>query len=217
MKYKYVILDFGKVIAGPTTGNWDITPKFLELIDIKKINMQKFKLLRKKYEKVLSEKVRTLEEEFNMFYRFYNDILSEMGFDSSVAKKIAYDRTYNSNKYFLYDGIYKELDFLKEKYILILLTDNWPCVYEYLKEQGLSNYFDKIYVSSIYGVEKKDKLFFYYPIAEFDIKPGEALFIDDNELNLKIGKEMGFEVLLMDRDNEVNDCQFRVINNLFNI
>ena len=40
---KYIILDFGKVLAYPTTGNWDITPKFLELIDINKIDMNKLK------------------------------------------------------------------------------------------------------------------------------------------------------------------------------
>lgn len=38
MNYQYLILDFGKVIAMQSTGNWDITPKFLELVDINKIN-----------------------------------------------------------------------------------------------------------------------------------------------------------------------------------
>ena len=33
MKYKYIILDFGKVLAGPTTGDWFITPKFEKVID----------------------------------------------------------------------------------------------------------------------------------------------------------------------------------------
>ena len=49
MNYKYIILDFGKVIAGPTTGHWDITPKFLELIDINKINIEKFNLLNRDF------------------------------------------------------------------------------------------------------------------------------------------------------------------------
>ena len=34
MNYKYIILDFGKVLAGPTTGEWFITPKFKELVDM---------------------------------------------------------------------------------------------------------------------------------------------------------------------------------------
>ena len=68
MNYKYIILDFGKVIASPTTGNGDITPKFLELIDINTIDKEKFKELKKEYGNILSEKVVTLEEEYNILY-----------------------------------------------------------------------------------------------------------------------------------------------------
>ena len=217
MNYKYIILDFGKVIAGPTTGHWDITPKFLELIDINTIDMEKFNLLRKKYQDILSEKVINLEEEYNMFFRFYNGILSGFNYSKDYAEKIAYDRTYNYEKYTLYDNIYNELDFLKEKYKLILLTDNWPCVIDYLNKYNLYNYFDKIYISSIYGVEKKDKVFFNYPLNEFNIKNGEALFIDDNELNLDIAKEKGLDVMLMDREKVVKESKYQIINNLFDL
>lgn len=217
MKYKYIILDFGKVIAGPATGNWDITPKFLKLIDINKIDMEKFKILRKKYQDILSEKVINLVEEYNMFFRFYNGILNELNYSKDFAEKIAYDRTYSFEKYILYDNIYNELNILKEKYKLILLTDNWPCVIDYLNEYNLYNYFDKIYVSSFYGVEKKDKVFFDYPLNELKINPKEALFIDDNELNLDIAKEKGFDVLLMDRENVIKESKYQIINNLFDI
>ena len=35
---KYIIFDFGKVLAYPPTGVWTITPLFLDLIDIKTID-----------------------------------------------------------------------------------------------------------------------------------------------------------------------------------
>ena len=35
---KYIILDFGRVLAYPPTGYWQITPKFLKLIDINQID-----------------------------------------------------------------------------------------------------------------------------------------------------------------------------------
>ena len=217
MNYKYIILDFGNVIAAPTTGNWDITPKFLELIDINEIDIYKFKKIREKYGGILSEKVTTLEEEYNMFLRFYEPILKEFGYSKDIAEKIAYDRTYSFDKYTLYDNIYDELNDLKKKYKLLLLTDNWPCANNYLKEYNLYNYFDKIYISSFYGVEKKDKLLFDYPINEFNIKPKEALFIDDNEFNLDNAKEKGFDVMLMDRENIIKDSKYKIINNLKNI
>ena len=107
--------------------------------------------------------------------------------------------------------------YMMNQYKLILLTDNWPCAINYLKEFDLYDYFDKIYISSIYGVEKKDKTLFDYPIHEFNIKPGEALFIDDNELNLDNAKEKGFEVLLMDRENIIKDSKYEIINSLYNL
>ncbi|MEE3343416.1 MAG: HAD-IA family hydrolase [Bacilli bacterium] len=215
MNYKYIILDFGKVIAGPATGHWDITPKYIELI--KDIDVDKYEKVRKKYGDILSEKVTTLEEEYNMFFKFYNGILSDLNipnYDKTIAEEIAYDRTYNYSKYTLYDNIYNELDSLKKDYKLIMLTDNWPCVIDYLKHYNLDSYFDKIYVSSIYGVEKKDKTFFDYPIKEYNIEPGEALFIDDNESNLDIAHEKGLDVLLMDRNNEVGSSKYTIINDL---
>ncbi len=219
MNYKYIILDFGNVIAMSSTGNWNITPKFLELIDISKLDMIKLKKIRDKYKNILSEKIVTLEEEYDMFKRFYDSILSDIDYPNhkQISEQIAYDRTYNFNKYKLFDNIYEELNNLKEKYKLILLTDNWVSVIPYLKEYKLYDYFEKIYVSSIYGIEKNNKMFFDYPIKDFDIKYGEALFIDDNELNLDNAKEKGLDVLLMDRKNKINNSKYRIINNLKNI
>ena len=217
MNYKYIALDFGKVVAAPTTGSWDITPKFLELIDINKINIDIFKELRKQYGSILSEMVTTLDEEYNMFIRFYEPILKEFGYSRDIAEKIAYDRTYNFDKYTLYENIHNELKKLKEKYKLILLTDNWPCVIDYLKEYNLYDFFDNIYISSMYGVEKKDKILFDYPLNELNLKQGVALFIDDNESNLDIAKEKNFDVMLMDRENKINDSKYKIINNLNNI
>ena len=217
MNYKYIVLDFGKVLAAPTTGNWDITPKFLELIDIKKIDIEKFKELREKLESTISEKLLTLDEEYDMFTRFYETILKEFGYSKDIAKQIAYDRTYNYSKYTLYNNVHDELKRLKEKYSLILLTDNWPCVISYLKKYELYDLFEKVYISSIYGAVKNDKVLFDYPINDFNIKPGEALFIDDNEANLDIAIEKGFDVLLMDREKNIKESKYKIINDLNNI
>ena len=215
--YKYIVLDFGGVIVTSPTNHWDMTPKFLELIDVSKLDVNKFNEIRKKYGYILSEKVLSLEEEYDMFKRFYGGILGELGYNNDIIDKIAYDRTYNHSKYKLCDNIHDELSKLAEKYKLILLTDNWPCVNSYLKEYDLDKYFDKVYVSSLYGVEKKDGLFFDYPIVDYNIKGGEALFIDDNEINLSVAKTKGFDILLMDRDNKVENSEYEIIHDLYNI
>ena len=216
MEYKYIVLDFGKVIAGPTTGHWDITPKFKELIS--DINIDDFNELRKKYCYLLNEPMTTLEQEYDMFFRFYYSILSELGYYSKdIINKIAYDRTYGNDKYTLYKNIHDELSKLKGKYRLIMLTDNWPCVINFLKDFNLDQYFEKVYISSFYGMEKNNLAFFEYPIKDFDIKEGDALFIDDNEDNLDNGLIMGFDCLLMDREEKVEKSKHRIIHNLYNL
>lgn len=220
MNYKYIILDFGNVIAGPKSGSWNITEKFKELIDIDTLDKNKLEKLRLKYKNILSEKLNNQEEEYDMFTRFYDSILKNMNianYNINIAKQIAYDRTYNNEKYVLFDDVKDELSKLKGKYKLILLTDNWPSVYDYLKVNDLNKYFEKVYISSMYGVEKKDGVFFDYPTKDFNIKKGEALFIDDNETNLKIAKGKGIDVLLMDRKNKVKYSKYKIIHNLSSI
>lgn len=214
---KYVILDFGKVLAYPTTGNWDITPKFLELIDIEKMNLEKLKQCKRKYQYLLSEKIETLEEEYNMFVKFYDSILREYNYPNyklEISEQIAYNRTYEYDKYKLYDNVKEELETLKEEYTLILLSDNWPCVIEFMKHYQIYDLFTKVYVSSIYGQEKKDGLFFDNPIKDFDIKPNEAIFIDDNEKLLDIALSKGFCVRLMDREGKNKNSKYITISNL---
>ena len=219
MKYKYIVLDFGNVIVTATTGDWFITPKFLELVDTSKYSIDSIKVVMKNHNHLLGEKLTTLEEELDMFTRYYSGILKDLNYPNykKTATEIAKDRTYNTDKYTLCSNVINELSNLHKKYKLLMLSDNWPCVIPYLKENNLYEFFDKIYVSSVYGVEKKDKVFFDYPIKDYAIKPGEALFIDDNESLLDIAKEKGFAVMLMDRKKEVTNSKYRIINDLTNI
>lgn len=220
MKYKYLILDFGNVLVTPTTGDWHMTPKFLELIDINKLNMDKYNEMFDKYKHLLSEKLLTMEEEYDMFIRFYDGILSNVdypGYTKEIACEIAYDRTYNNSKYTLCDNVVEELSKLKDKYTLLMLTDNWPCVIPYMKDYNLYDFFDKIYISSVYHELKRDGLFFDHPINDYNIKPGEALFIDDTESLLDVAKEKGLDCILMDRYKNNVNSKYKVINDLNNM
>ena len=172
----------------------------------------------KKNGEILSRKIVSLDEEVLMYYDFYKNTFKELDYqlsDESI-KEIAYDITHNDNKCSLYDGVDMELEELSKKYELLLLSDNWPCAFRIMKNFGIDKYFKKLYISSIYGVEKKDGVFFDYPIKEFNIKKGEALFIDDNEKLLDVAVTKGLDVKLMNRDTLV-DSKYEVINNLLNI
>lgn len=217
---KYIILDFGKVLAGPTTGNWFITPKFIELVDMKKVDIELFNNSVSKYDYLLDKKIINEEEEYNMFYLFYKGMLETINYDNNIeeiSKLLAFDMTYNSSKYTLYDDVVEQLKILSDKYTLLLLSDNWPCAYRIMNEYSISKYFDKLYISSVYGCQKKDKVFFDYPINDYNIKPGEAIFIDDNPLLLDIAKEKGLHTRLMVRDNKDIESNHPIIHNLYEL
>lgn len=215
---KYIILDFGRVLAYPPTGYWQITPKFLKLVDITKIETEKLKNSVKKYNSIIScgLKIINCQEEYNHMLEFYEKVLQECNINDykNIAKEIAYNFVYEYDKYNLYDDVKNTLQELSKNYELILLSDNWPSVIEYIKKNEIYNYFEKVYVSSIYGQQKKDGMFFDNPIKDFDIKPGEAIFIDDNENLLDIAVAKGLDARLMDRENEIENSKYKIISKM---
>ncbi len=214
---KYLILDFGKVLAYPTCGNWFITPLIKQIIP--DIDGNKINEVLHKYPHLLDKKLTTMDEEYIMFIELFTNLYNDLNINltKQEIELIAHDFVYNDSKYQFYEGIREELELLSSKYTLLMLTDNWPCVLPILEKYDLSKYFTKIYVSSIYDDKKERGTFFDYPIKDFNIKDGEALFIDDNESLLTIGKSKGLKVKQMDRECVINSSKHEIIHNLRNI
>lgn len=215
---KYLILDFGKVLAYPTTGEWFITPCFENLIDMDKINKSEVLKSISGYNDIISRKAITLEEEYQMFFELYQNIFRDISYEASdeIIHSIAHNFTYEDDKYGFYDNVEEELSYLSKKYKLILLSDNWPCAFPIMEKRGLDKYFEKMYISSVYGTKKEHGDFFDYPIKEFCINPSEAIFIDDNESLLDVAVTKGLNVILMDREN-TEFSKYNKINNLFEL
>lgn len=210
---KYIIFDFGKVLGYPKTGAWRVTPKFLELV--KDVDLNVLKESFKKNKELVKDDlpIKNLDEEYDMFVRFYSNVLEDLSLDKELSKEIAYDKVYNNSEYELYDDVLDTLNKLKEDYTLLMLTDNFPSIINYLKHTGIYEIFDKVYVSSICETSKKEDKFFDMVIDDYDIKSGEALFIDDFENNLDLGHKKGFEVVMLDRENK-KESKYKRINNL---
>lgn len=215
---KYVILDFGKVLAYPTTGEWFITPCFEKMIDMNKVDKNEILKSISNHNDIISRKAITLDEEYQMFVDLYQNIFNDIDYEVSddIIQSIAHNFTYEDDKYGFYDNVEAELSYLSKKYKLILLSDNWPCAFPIMKKRGLDKYFEKMYISSVYGTKKEYGDFFDYPIKEFSINPSEAIFIDDNESLLDVAVTKGLNVRLMDRENKENSKYIR-INNLLEV
>lgn len=217
-KTKYLILDFGLVLGKPKTGNWFITPNFYEIIGKNKIDLKRLNVLFNKYNENISKKIITKEEEYKAFKEFYLNILNELKIvknEEETAEKLAEDFVYNEDKYIMYDDVYEFLEKQSQKYILILLSDNWPCVYAILKNWRIDKFFTKIYISSEYPALKKDGLLFDYAMNEFKIKKDEAIFVDDNPELLEVADKKKLIPVLMDRTNLHKDySKYKRIQNL---
>ena len=105
------------------------------------------------------------------------------------------------------------LNVLNKKYKLIMLTNNFPSIIDYLKNEDIYDLFDKVYVSSIYETSKNEEKFFDMVINDYNIKESEALFIDDFEDNLDIGIRKKLNVVMLDRENK-KDSKYKKISNL---
>ena len=148
MNLKYIIFDFGKVLGYPKSGKWFLTPKFMTILNDSKVDFDKAKEAISKYKYLVKDDlpIKTLEDEYKMFISFYSNILNELRLDESLAKKIAYDKVYNNSEYLLYDDVKNVLNELNKNYKLIMLTNNFPSIIEYLKHEDIYDLFDKVYV-----------------------------------------------------------------------
>ena len=95
----------------------------------------------------------------------------------------------------------------------MILSNNYPSILEYLKKYEIIDYFDKIYISSIYETSKQEEKFFDIMINDYNIKEGEALFIDDGISNLELGSKKGLDVVLLDRKNN-KESNYKKITSL---
>ncbi len=214
---KYMILDFGNVLVYPTSGDWNMTPTFMKKINPSEDNIEGLKILFKKYSFYLDEKLLTTDEEYEMFKSFYGSVLSECDwftYDEKIIDEIAYNRTYELDKYTLFEEVKDELEKLSKKYKLIMLTDNWPCVIDYLKHYDLLKYFEKVYISSFYAELKREGVFFDHPVEDFNFNPQDTIFIDDHEDILDVAHEKGFIVYQMDRKKTVKSSKYEIIHDL---
>ena len=213
---KYLILDMGRVLVEPASGDWIVTNEFLKNVDIKKINKYHLKESIESRRYLLNGKATNLEEEYKMIMEFYKAIFKKINYNitnekiENIVNNFVYDK--DDSKYILYKNVKEDLEKLSRKYTILMLSDNWPCALNYLKKYKLDQYFTKIYISSIYGQRKQDKILFDYPINEFNIKENEALFIDDNEELLDIATQKGMLVLHMDRNNVLQKSKYKIIH-----
>lgn len=80
---------------------------------------------------------------------------------------------------------------MSKRLSLLYIENIYQCAYRIMKNWNIDKYFDKLYVSSVYGANKEEKVLFDYLINDYNIKHKEAIFVDDKEELLDISYKKG--------------------------
>lgn len=220
---KAILFDSGRVLNHPRSGHWFISPNFYSYV-----NKEKFKLLMPDqiegaFHKALeymdkNPLVLTETEEYKHFIQFYtivSDELSLLELNREQIEGLAHDTVFNDDKFKFYQDVFEIIPVLYNEYKLGVVSDTWPSLDRVFRNVGLRNYFSTFVMSSILGVLKPNKLMFQTALIELNVKPEEALFVDDNIRNLEGARTLGLNTIWLLRGKEnVTDSEHIFINDL---
>lgn len=208
---KAILFDSGRVLNGPVTGHWFITPNFWKSVDKNRFDaIDKNKVASAfaeadKY--IIAQKLMTTKEEeyqhFIKFYEIFSSKLPELQLTADAIENIAKDLVFNPKKYAFYDDAFTVVPELKSKYKLAIVSDAWPSLLDVYKENDMISYFDSIVISSFLGTSKPDNKMYCTALQELNIKPEEAVFIDDSLKNCMGASEVGINAVLLCRNKQV--------------
>lgn len=207
-KVKAILFDSGRVLNGPTSGHWFITPNFYDYVDKKTIYSLPEERVNLAFEKaaqyIRMQNLITSEEaeyrHFNEYYNIFFSHLSELNASTETIDKVARDLVFNYDKYTFYKDALEVIDELKGKYTLAVVSDAWPSLENVFIKAGLREHFSSFIISSKLGISKPDKQMYMTALDELNIKPEEAMFIDDSLKNCDGAKAVGIKTILLCRD-----------------
>lgn len=230
-KIKAILIDSGRVLNGPVTGSWFITPNFFNYVDRKKFNSVSFlkrkEALSKAGEYISKQNlIVSEEEEYTHFFQYYNifsKCLPQLDLREDNVKSIARDLVYNYDKYAFFKDAEELIPKLSKKYKLAVVSDAWPSLENVFINANLRDYFSSFVISSIKGVTKPNELMYKTALEELEVSPEEAIFIDDSIKNCDGAINLGIESFVLCRDlrlyiyNKFAYRNYNIIRNLYDI
>ncbi|MFC3749961.1 HAD-IA family hydrolase [Paenibacillus sp. GCM10012306] len=225
---KAILFDSGKVLNGPVTGHWFISPNFFNFIDEEifcSIDKQTRNKAFYKANTYISNQslIRNEDEElyhFIEFYRIFAAELPQLGLGEDQIKAIATDLVFNYEKYKFYTDAIELIPELSRTYKLAVVSDAWPSLDNVFKQVGLRDYFSSFIISSVKGVSKPHELMYKAALEELEVSPSEAIFVDDNIRNCDGAERLGIHSMVLSRDmkqylfNKITNPKHLIVRNL---
>jgi epoxide hydrolase-like predicted phosphatase len=136
----------------------------------------------------------------NDLERFLNGEITTDEFWSSFS--IRYGKKVNEElfgKFFsprLDQDVMEIIKQLKNHSRVVCGTNTFDPHYDYLLERGYYDVFDAVFASNKMGVSKPDPDFYRFILNNEGIKPEDALFVDDSEINVSAAKNLQIRSIL---------------------
>lgn len=210
-KIKALLIDSGRVLSGPATGHWFITPKFFDHIDEKSFGavpkQRRDAAFARAMEYILKQNLIVTEEEeyqhFLEYYRIVFEELEELQIEGATLENLTRDYVSDYEKYTFFEDAIEMLPKLHKDYKLAVVSDAWPSLENVFRKAALRDYFSSFIISSQLGVTKPHELMYLTALKELGVKPEEAVFIDDNSGNCDGARQLGIKTLWLCRDYRV--------------
>ncbi len=218
---KAVVFDAGYTLLKPCA-DWFIPPRFFDFVDRKRFAA----LSREEYDRayqagydyldLIHDRVKTEEEELEQFFGFFQTFsrqAPQLGMTDEICRALAWDHTYNDDKFIFYGDVKESLERLGEKYTLGVLSDTWPSLHRIFSHFGIREKFAAFVLSCDVGVFKPDPLIYQTLINALGLAPEEIVFVDDVLKNLEGARKAGIRpVQILREDFPAGD--FPTVRNL---
>jgi len=99
--------------------------------------------------------------------------------------------------------LFKLLAKLKQKYLLLCLTDVQKINFNSLQEKGVYKLFRRVYASCNTGIKKPDKRIFKLILRNHKLIPKNCIFVDNMPENILVAKKLGMKAVLFKNNKQL--------------
>lgn len=141
------------------------------------------------------QKAREIKEQAtigrNSLMHVFKESIKNSGKDISMKKftyfyKKMYEKTSPIKK-----SMVKSIIKMRKDYKIYAFSNTFDLHAEMNKKRGLWKLFDKVFLSNEIHLKKPDIKAYLYVLKEINLKPGETIFIDDKDENIKVARDLG--------------------------
>lgn len=169
---------------------------------------------------LVTEKDIDLTEEEDKLERMFGNNINDSDYLIEARKIIEKDSILMRTTEELIDKLYKVKDELlfkkiKEKYNnvkIIIATNHVSFVRNFIGEAFGVDYLDDVLISAEIHKVKPNQDFYTYILNKFNLSPKELLFLDDNIDNVNSAKNLGINVIKVNKETNL----FNEISNFLN-